>query len=395
MPNPYTPGYDAVPPVLAGRDSERRELDRITNALASKRSFTSDVVVYGPRGNGKSALLGDLSKRLDKRTPINVVKVMATEVKDRTSLYLTLIGRKVPTREILGKKIGGSLGFLGTKAGADANASQTFEVTDHALKNLAVKAMSSRPTLLMVDEAHRVTGDVLDAIRELAAKAKGGEVIFNYVLAGPPSLPRYLRSMNSTFMDRAMLIRVDRLDRESTRTALFAPINESGYALELTDEQTQGLVDQTQGYPHFIQVLGYEMWDAAEAKAREIIDTEVLEEARPKWTGQIEAMYNERIDDLEKADLFAAATAVARAFLASNALSLPVEDISKFIEGSAGERAPADILNALNGEGYLWPTRRSPREYSAGIPSLMDHVLAQGRDRRDSLEREPDLGWER
>lgn len=46
-----------IPPCLAGRESEqlliRRDLDR----LARKRPLDTNLILYGPRGNGKTALL--------------------------------------------------------------------------------------------------------------------------------------------------------------------------------------------------------------------------------------------------------------------------------------------------------------------------------------------------
>ena len=53
----FTPGTGAIPPTLAGREQEQMLLNRCLTHLAGGGSLSHDVVLIGPRGNGKTVLL--------------------------------------------------------------------------------------------------------------------------------------------------------------------------------------------------------------------------------------------------------------------------------------------------------------------------------------------------
>jgi len=54
----FTPGSGAIPPYLAGRSREQGVLGEQLELVASGASPPADVLLIGPRGNGKTALLG-------------------------------------------------------------------------------------------------------------------------------------------------------------------------------------------------------------------------------------------------------------------------------------------------------------------------------------------------
>ena len=55
--NPFVPGQGLIPPCLAGRKSERSLIQNHLDQLARKRPLGTNLILYGPRGNGKTALL--------------------------------------------------------------------------------------------------------------------------------------------------------------------------------------------------------------------------------------------------------------------------------------------------------------------------------------------------
>ena len=55
--NPFAPGQGEVPPFLAGRGSEQALIGDRLSQLAVERTPGSDLILYRPRGNGKTALL--------------------------------------------------------------------------------------------------------------------------------------------------------------------------------------------------------------------------------------------------------------------------------------------------------------------------------------------------
>ena len=53
----FAPGTGATPPALTGRGEEQAVLSRCLAALAGGKAPAHDVVLVGPRGNGKTVLL--------------------------------------------------------------------------------------------------------------------------------------------------------------------------------------------------------------------------------------------------------------------------------------------------------------------------------------------------
>ena len=63
----FRPGTGAVPPYLAGRKREQEFFQGCVELLLSNRSPAQDLILFGPRGNGKTALLGYLGKETLKK----------------------------------------------------------------------------------------------------------------------------------------------------------------------------------------------------------------------------------------------------------------------------------------------------------------------------------------
>ena len=70
--NPFTPDFDVPPPVLAGREKELKILSQMATDLDTGSNVRS-IVLYGPRGNGKTALLNSSDRYKPRRTRIRIV----------------------------------------------------------------------------------------------------------------------------------------------------------------------------------------------------------------------------------------------------------------------------------------------------------------------------------
>ena len=53
----FKPGGGVVPPYLAGRKREQEFFRDCVEALKDRDPISQDMIVYGPRGNGKTTLL--------------------------------------------------------------------------------------------------------------------------------------------------------------------------------------------------------------------------------------------------------------------------------------------------------------------------------------------------
>lgn len=59
---PFAPGFGGTHPFLPGREREQLVISRLVSSLAGSVARPSGLVIYGPRGNGKTVLLEWLAR---------------------------------------------------------------------------------------------------------------------------------------------------------------------------------------------------------------------------------------------------------------------------------------------------------------------------------------------
>ena len=379
--NPYTPGYGLQPPVFAGRDLELQQIDALTRRLADKERVSQDIILYGPRGNGKTSLLQRVAERLIEDSRVRAIKVLASDVPDARELHSFLLGRPIPTQATRTSKLGGKIGVGGTGTNLGRETSEVFKSSLREARELCLSEMKARPTLLMVDEAHLVSQETLNAVLSIAHAARDGETNFAFVLAGTPALPSHIRNFGASYLGRARLMRLERLDTESARTALLQPLEEANFYVSLNSVEESRLIELTQCYPHFIQCVGYAIWDAVDESNGQFVDAGVLSIASKVWGRSINAMYSDRMRELERADLITVAVALAKVFDNSRSGRLSIENIKQTIKESSAGANVRDTTEELEGLGYIWESEGGDLLFEPGIPSLMDHVLKADRVR--------------
>ena len=77
-PNLFKPGAGSHPPHLAGRDGEVRAMAPTEAAIEARAAPAADVILHGPRGNGKTVLLDVIGDRLEQ-AGARVVRATAHE----------------------------------------------------------------------------------------------------------------------------------------------------------------------------------------------------------------------------------------------------------------------------------------------------------------------------
>ncbi len=74
----FRPGDGGLPPYLAGRKEEKEYFQRCIKSLKNRKPIGQNLIVYGPRGNGKTALLGYLQKETLQKEKGNLDILWAT-----------------------------------------------------------------------------------------------------------------------------------------------------------------------------------------------------------------------------------------------------------------------------------------------------------------------------
>lgn len=353
--NPYTPGVAGIPPILAGRERELDIVDRLIAHLSARKPADDNIVLFGPRGNGKTTLLHYKCKVLQESTwgDLVIVFVLAPVMKTRDELHRRLL------REI-----------------APQNAARSFSKD---LEKVCIAEMCEKPTLLMVDEAQRISLDAMDGILSLAGASQRGETNFRFILAGTPDLPPHLEKMKMQDLKKTYYVRMERLDPQSTRRALFQPLEAAGFDLRLTEAEEKDLIGQTQNYPHFIQCAGHAIWNAVERTGSTDVNAYVVAAARPEIQDSINQMFQLRLIELWEDQLFDFAHALARVF-SDGRSSMYVQDIESAILNCDASADAARVRAQLSALGYIWESGGNSHRFEPGIPSLMGFVLDVVRD---------------
>ena len=366
----FAPGDGAWPPMLAGREQEQILLNRCLAQLTEGQSPPHNVVLIGPRGNGKTALLNWFEHACQESPArLDVAPITAADIPNRSALLAELTP-PVGIAKLLPRKVG---------IGALASAEWATTVTPKSLARRLIARCCRRPLAVLLDEAHTLDLEVgqvlLNASQRVRPKAP-----FLLVMAGTPGLLAHLSKMNASFWDRlgSGLLGIGRLSDAAAKEALAAPLATQGVSID--DEALDSVVEHSQRYAYFVQLWGEALWNQHLATREARLTAAHAAAAQPAVEARVTEYYQRRYRELEADGLLPAAKAVVPLFEAGMDATAKDQDIDAALATTGMEAAGRlAAREALNGLGYIWcpPGQLRPVVWSAGIPSLTQFVLDQ------------------
>ena len=361
--SPFQPGTGRQPPYLAGREGEQTLFRRYFDALRSGRSVPASILLCGPRGNGKTALLRWAQREVEAEGGLDVRWLVGTDLATPADLVSRLrLGSWIGTIEPEGLSSGG--------VGAPLRRSDFRPPLEEALAACA----RATPLSVLVDEAHTLEAETGLWLLN-AAQTAGRRAPFLLVLAGTPDLPLRLFEMGAGFMGRATKLLLGRLDEGAAGEAIRRPLAEDGIGVE--EEALAHIVRESHGYPFFVQLWGRAAWRRVRGAGGGAgpVTTAVVEEAAGEFETRRNRYYLDRFDELDRQGWLGAAREVALAF--RGRARLPHAGFGKAIRRAApaGDRAAElEAAAALEHLGFVWQAGGTP-SWEPGIPSLMDYIL--------------------
>ncbi len=361
---PFRPGFGGQPPYLAGREKEQTTLGRYVEALAAGEAPGTAIVLHGPRGNGKTVLLGWMRRLAEREGAIRPLTLAPSGIPDDARLGELLRPRSWWRRLAAG---GVELGGFGGRLGPERR--------PPAEQILAGRARRA-PLLLLVDEAHTLELEVGRSLLN-ACQQVSTELPLLLVLAGTPDLEGRLNAMGASFWSRALRMRIGRLAPDAAREALRRPFADHGVALD--SGALDRMARESQGYPYFVQLLGSLVWWGIAASTRPShVTIEVVEAALPEFNRERRDFYRLRVEELMERDLLPVAQAVAAAF--RNHSRLSDSRLASAVAGGLGGSRPGaerrGAVRALSDLGLIW--RYDGRlDWEPALPSLMDYLRQQ------------------
>ena len=370
--NPFKPGAGRTPPHLAGRETEQGSLGR---ALREAKSSGGGeiIVMYGPRGTGKTVLLNWLEAKCNKEGVVAIKATPSGKLRSMDALPTLLLHEN----KLRPDKLVAGIGSV--RAEWDMKSPESMKMLESSL----IDECRSTPRVLLLDEAHTLKPKICQSLLTLTQEVTG-KAPFLLVLAGTPGLRPFLMSVGATFVERSRKLGIGRLAERDAAEAISVPLQRDGIAIDAP--ALSEVVEDAQCYPYFLQQWGSVLWDVARARkcdADRLTNVDV-EQAMPEIAAVREDFYKDRYNLLrEDKPLLTAAYAVAGAFRGETRLAS--DEIPEIIERcltdtltdkADREEAARHLSRELNRIDFVWePTAAA--EVEPGISSFMTYVQSR------------------
>jgi hypothetical protein len=313
--NPFSPGAGAPPPELAGR-GELRELVRIAVERIRLGRPNKSILMVGLRGVGKTVLL-DRMRDDAEASGIHSMRIEAPEGRSLPALLapelrqaLLRLSRNAQARELGHRALRALAGFakaLKVKY-ADIEVGLDFEPElgladngdlEHDLQALleavGTAAQTAGTALVMfVDELQYVEEDELAALITALHRAAQRQLPVTLVGAGLPQLRGRMGRAKSYAERMFDFPDIGPLAPPEAAIAISKPLADLQVAAE--PEALQKIIQETRGYPYFLQEWGKHAWDVAGTSPITANDVEIA--SREAVAALDESFFRVRFDRL-------------------------------------------------------------------------------------------------
>lgn len=316
---PFAPGAGTQPPELAGRDELRETirvaLERVRRGLPSK-----SMLMVGLRGVGKTVLLDRI--RLDAEAAgLHTLRVEAPEERSLPAILapelrmaLLRLSHVDRAKENARRALRGLAGFAKAlkikygdiEVGLDYDPEPgladngDLEYDLQALLEVAGLAAKDAGTALalFIDELQYVEEEQLAALITALHRAAQRQVPVVLVGAGLPQL-RGKMGRAKSYAERLFdFPEVGALDETAASLAITKPLDGNG--VSITSEALDRIVNETKGYPYFLQEWGKHAWEVAEDSP--ITAEDVSAASRSAIAALDESFFRVRFDRLTPAE---------------------------------------------------------------------------------------------
>ena len=373
--SPFKPGAGLLPPYLAGREKEQAIIRENLTNLREGEPPAADILMYGPRGMGKTALLKWIIEEVEKGNSeyktIRTKRVTPGELKSPADMWSRLLPSDFRER-LKPAETNIKLPIVSAtwKSGSPSN---------DFLESALIQECNKQPLVFLVDEAHTMDPDLCRGLLNLSQLVRG-EAPFLLVLAGTPGLTDFLSSVNASFYERSTEIGIGRLDAKATADAITKPLQKADITID--PDALQRVVQDSQDFPYFIQQWGKELWDEAKKTNLTRLTGEQVDIVEPVLDRFKQRLYTKRRTKLSQKGLLPAAHVIAEAFqdtqrVTEGALGLLIKDLLP--ADKADDQHATSVLQALISMDFVWRPQGTDL-CEPGVPSLMTYVLNKQRE---------------
>ena len=281
--NPFTPTFGTVPFVMAGRDEL---LSKMNNAfIRENRDPLLSTLLIGARGTGKTALLTCIKEQAERAGWIAASTIALPGLLEDIFEQASIAGEHLIKSDSGARLTSIAVGPLSVSWEKDKAAKGNWRTRMTRL--LDQLAAYDTGLLITVDEAK---ADIDEIIRLVSTYqmfvAEGRKVAL--VMAGLPfQVHRLISHKSISFVRRAQQFELGTISDADVENALIQTFERGGK--QVSEEALTLCVDAINGFPYFLQLVGYRVWDICR------LDSRVETEAARKGILQAKAEMEEHV----------------------------------------------------------------------------------------------------
>jgi hypothetical protein len=384
--NPFNPGAGTTPPYLAGRETHIKRFETILKSV--KGGHPENILMYGLRGTGKTVLLDEFQK-VGLRENFIVIKrlqysqkycdpsefdaALRYDIRTAVETFSKMQMAKGKLQAVISYLKPRSLGIpdvLYYEPSYDKGKTP-FEdhLRDYLTKNWEIFDEGGYGgVVFLFDEFHEVQDrpersyvltDFIGAVDD--AQKQGCRYLC--VLTGLPSLVPNVKAAKS-YSERMFRthIEIENLNEIDAAKAIEVPLKKSGY--DFSNDLVKEVVNETGGYPYFLQLYG-----------KEIIDNVGKREVKVDDFRRFRPLIIKQLDDGFFAPRFEVASAIEQRTLCSMT-KLKKRDMSfAEIRRSSGveRRDLSTYLGRMSSKGLVYQYKKGMYRFS--MPLLHDYLI--------------------
>jgi hypothetical protein len=291
--NPFEPGAGSAPPELAGRADILRTANLGFDRLLLGRS-AKNMVFVGLRGVGKTVLLDQIIKDAEAKG-ILTVQIEAPERRSlpamlapQLRLSLLKLSTVASAKDHAVRALRALAGFAGSLKLKYKDIEVGFDYSSEPgladngdlagdlsmlLEQVGLAARAAKTVVaIFIDELQYVKEEQLEALIAALHRCAQKGLPVTMIGAGLPQLRGKMGEAKSYAERLFDFPAVGPLDAPDAKIAIAKPIEDEGEAIE--PSAVQMIVDETKGYPYFLQEWGKHTWDFAPGSPIRVTDVE-------------------------------------------------------------------------------------------------------------------------
>jgi len=317
--NPYAPGAGSQPPELAGR-GEIREAVRICIERLRRGRAAKSVMMVGLRGVGKTVLL-DKMRTDAEASGAHTIRIESPENRSLPALLapqlrlaLLRLSRIEAAKDYATRGLRALAGFAGKlkvtyqdiEVGLDVepepgladNGDLEGDLTA-LLEQVGMAARAANTVLVIfIDELQYVPESQMAALISALHRCAQANLPVTVVGAGLPQLRGRMGEAKSYAERLFDYPEIGPLSTADAAQAIVKPAQDEG--VEVSPDAVEHIVEETQGYPYFLQEWGKHAWDVAAQSPITAHDVDVA--SREAVAALDESFFRVRFDRLTPAE---------------------------------------------------------------------------------------------